>query len=182
MLVICELKMSFNLELVLQGVERATSCDEVWLAAQLSVRGKGREADRRFRRSAAGWVSVSRRIFVRPRRSAALPDAPQPRRNLKKRSRIVAEYNKRQGRSRRGRLARADHDRLSSAGAGLRQRDDGRPEAPARSQEGHFPAPAASCQHNVYGWFARAERGIYELTEAGRAALLRWPQAAQEQG
>ena len=31
--------------------------------------------------------------------------------------------------------------------------------------------------HNVYGWFERAERGIYGLTEAGHAALKRWPQA-----
>ena len=30
--------------------------------------------------------------------------------------------------------------------------------------------------HNVYGWFDRAERGIYVLTDAGRAALKRWPQ------
>ena len=29
---------------------------------------------------------------------------------------------------------------------------------------------------NVYGWFARVERGVYSLTEAGRGALLRWPQ------
>ena len=32
--------------------------------------------------------------------------------------------------------------------------------------------------HNVYGWFDRAERGVYVLTEAGRAALKRWPQYA----
>ena len=25
--------------------------------------------------------------------------------------------------------------------------------------------------HNVYGWFDRAERGIYVLTDAGHAAL-----------
>ena len=30
--------------------------------------------------------------------------------------------------------------------------------------------------HNVYGWFDRAERGVYVLTDAGRAALKRWPQ------
>ncbi len=29
---------------------------------------------------------------------------------------------------------------------------------------------------NVYGWFVRAERGVYDLTDIGRAALLRWPQ------
>jgi hypothetical protein len=43
--VICELKLTFNLELILQGVDRATTSDEVWLAARLSARGKGRESD-----------------------------------------------------------------------------------------------------------------------------------------
>ena len=28
---------------------------------------------------------------------------------------------------------------------------------------------------NVYGWFIRVERGVYALTQEGRAALLRWP-------
>ena len=47
--VIGELKLTFNLELVLQGVDRAAVCDEVWLAARRSSRGKGRESDARFR-------------------------------------------------------------------------------------------------------------------------------------
>jgi hypothetical protein len=47
--VIGELKLTFNLELVLQGVDRAAACDEVWPAARLSSRGKGRENDARFR-------------------------------------------------------------------------------------------------------------------------------------
>ena len=34
--------------------------------------------------------------------------------------------------------------------------------------------------HNVYGWFDRTERGIYVLTDAGRAALKRWPQQGAE--
>jgi hypothetical protein len=29
---------------------------------------------------------------------------------------------------------------------------------------------------NVYGWFERVEKGVYALTEAGVAALQRWPQ------
>jgi hypothetical protein len=35
--------------------------------------------------------------------------------------------------------------------------------------------------HNVYGWFDRTERGVYGLTEAGRAALKRWPQPPLEE-
>ena len=47
--VIGELKLSFNLELVLQAVDRAGACDEVWLAAKMSIRGKGRESNSRYR-------------------------------------------------------------------------------------------------------------------------------------
>ena len=47
--VIGELKLSFNLELILQAVDRAAASDEVWLAAKMSVHGKGRESDARYR-------------------------------------------------------------------------------------------------------------------------------------
>jgi len=39
------------------------------------------------------------------------------------------------------------------------------------------PRAASILQHNYYGWFARAERGIYALTEAGIAAIEPRPAA-----
>ena len=27
---------------------------------------------------------------------------------------------------------------------------------------------------NVYGWFVRVERGIYTLSDAGKAAIVKW--------
>ncbi|TIV49197.1 MAG: hypothetical protein E5V86_31325, partial [Mesorhizobium sp.] len=39
------------------------------------------------------------------------------------------------------------------------------------------PRAASILQHNYYGWFARAERGIYALTEAGLAAIGPLPAA-----
>src|SRR3954466_12554409 len=47
--VIGELKLRFNLELVLQGIERSAACDDVWLAVRASFR-RGRENDRRVRK------------------------------------------------------------------------------------------------------------------------------------
>src|SRR6186997_3085488 len=47
--VVGELKLRFNLELVLQGIERSAACDEVWLAVRASFR-RGRENDRRVRK------------------------------------------------------------------------------------------------------------------------------------
>ena len=48
-LVIAELKRRFNLELVLQGIDRMPAADEVWLAVEMTSRS-GREGDRRVRK------------------------------------------------------------------------------------------------------------------------------------
>ena len=40
----------------------------------------------------------------------------------------------------------------------------------------HIPDAGKILLQNVYGWFDRAERGVYVLTDAGHAALKRWPQ------
>ncbi|MFN5669277.1 MAG: hypothetical protein ACK47P_18800, partial [Bradyrhizobium sp.] len=47
--VVGELKLAFNLELILQAVDRAGAADEIWIAAKVSARGKGRESDARYR-------------------------------------------------------------------------------------------------------------------------------------
>ena len=61
--VVCELKLSFNLELILQAVDRAAISDEVWIAARVSGRGRGREADKRYRdlcrRLGIGMLGIS---------------------------------------------------------------------------------------------------------------------------
>src|SRR5436189_2522941 len=46
LVVVGELKLAFNLELVLQGIDRMAACDQVWLAVRIASRG-GRERDRR---------------------------------------------------------------------------------------------------------------------------------------
>src|SRR5215469_10119337 len=49
LVVIGELKLGFNLELVLQGINRTAACDQVWLAVRSSGR-RGRERDPRVRK------------------------------------------------------------------------------------------------------------------------------------
>jgi hypothetical protein len=179
--VIGELKLTFNLELVLQAVDRAGACDEVWLAAKMSARGKGRESDSRYRnlcrRLGFGMLGVTDsgqvEVIVRPVTTA-------PRRDPKKRSRLVAEHTKRKGDPTLGGSTRSPimtayrQQALACASAmalGPRKLRELRPDIP--------DAPKI-LQHNVYGWFDRAERGVYVLTDAGRAALKRWPQQPME--
>lgn len=174
--VVGELKLAFNLELILQAVDRAAACDEVWLAAKMSARGKGRESDARYRnlcrRLGFGMLAVTKSGDV----EVIVSPTTGPRRDPKKRSRLVAEHRRRQGDPALGGSTRAPimtayrQQALACALAlseGPRRVRDLKPEIP--------DAPKI-LQHNVYGWFDRAERGIYLLTDAGRAALKRWPQ------
>src|SRR5436853_5208532 len=93
--VIGELKLCFNLELILQAVDRAGACDEVWLAAKLSVRGKGREGDARYRnlcrRLGFGMLAVTSTGDVEV---SVKPPTTGPRRNPKKPARLVAEQRR----------------------------------------------------------------------------------------
>jgi hypothetical protein len=175
--VIGELKLTFNLELVLQAVDRAAAADEVWLAAKLSARGKGRESDARYRnlcrRLGFGMLAVTNTGDVEV---IVPPPTTSPRRNPKKRSRLVAEHRRRKGDPALGGSTRSPimtayrQQALACASAlsqGPRRVRDLKPE---------MPDAAKILQHNVYGWFDRAERGIYVLTDAGHAALKRWPQ------
>jgi hypothetical protein len=179
--VIGELKLTFNLELILQAVDRAGAADEVWLAAKLSARGKGRESDARYRnlcrRLGFGMLAVTSsgdvEVIVKPPTTA-------PRRDPKKRSRLVAEHRRRIGDPALGGSTRAPimtayrQQALACASAlagGRRQ---------VRELRKTIPDAGKILLHNVYGWFDRAERGIYVLTDAGRAALKRWPQQPVE--
>jgi hypothetical protein len=177
LMVVCELKQSFNLELVLQGVDRAAACDEIWLAARVSARGKGRESDARFRnlcrRLGFGLLGVSDRDEVEVLVS---PEAPMPRRDLKRRSRLIAEHRKRQGDPVAGGSTRVPQmtayrqQALACAAAMV--------EGPRRPRDLKPVVPDVSkiLKGNVYDWFVRVDHGIYGLTEKGRAALDRWPQ------
>jgi hypothetical protein len=175
--VIGELKLSFNLELVLQAVDRAEAADEVWLAARMSARGKGRENDARYRnlcrRLGFGMLGVTARGEVEV---LVKPPTTNPRRNPRRRSRLVAEHQRRQGDPVAGGSTRAPimtayrQQALACASAlsgGPRRVRDLKPAIP--------DAPKILL-HNVYGWFDRPERGVYSLTDSGRAALMRWPQ------
>jgi hypothetical protein len=174
--IIGELKLAFNLELVLQGVDRAGACDEVWLAVRSAANGRGREHDSRVhklcRRLGFGLLVVHARGGVE---IVVSPSAPMSRRNQRRRSRLVDEHRKRQGDPTAGggsrqpimtayrQQALACASALASGSQRVRDLRQSVPDAPK------------ILQGNVYGWFVREERGIYALTEAGRGALERWP-------
>ncbi len=175
LVVVCELKLSFNLELILQAVDRASIADEIWIAARVSAKGRGRESDKRYRdlcrRLGIGMLGISDRGEV----SVIVGSVtPMPRTNPKRRSRLMREHQKRKGDpavggSTRTPLMTAYRQQALGCAAALKA-------GPLKVREirDHVPDAAKILQGNVYGWFERVERGVYGLTPVGLEALLRW--------
>lgn len=179
--VVCELKLSFNLELILQAVDRASVADEVWIAARVSAKGKGREADKRYRnlcrRLGIGMLGISDRGEV----SVIVGSVtPMPRTDPKRRSRLMREHQKRKGDpavggSTRTPLMTAYRQQALGCAAALSAGP-----LKVRDIRAAVPEAAKILQANVYGWFERVERGIYGLTPAGLEALARWQAPAAD--
>lgn len=179
-LVIVELKLGFNLDLLLQAVDRMRAADEVWLAVPATRRGRDR--DPRVRRLCRllgfGMMAVDvagDRIEV-----LAEPLPYRPRADRRRRARLLSEHLRRSGDPSPGGMTRepvmtAYRQRALACAAMLRA-------GPCRPRDLRAAAPDAGriLLRNVYGWFERPAFGIYRLSEIGDAALRRWMGAATD--
>ena len=100
----------------------------------------------------------------------------RPRRDGRRRSRLVDEHRRRlgdpvEGGSTRAPIMTAYRQQALACAASLSC-------GPRRTAEIRVAIPDAPkiLLRNVYGWFVRVERGVYGLTPAGTSALQRWPQ------
>jgi hypothetical protein len=176
LVIIGELKLGFNLELLLQGVNRMAACDEVWLAVR--VRGRrGRERDSRVlklcRLLGLGLLGVSATGGVE---ILVQPGPWRPRRDQRRRLHLIGEHRRRIGDPALGGMSKtpimtAYRQQALACAASLSN-------GPRRTSEIKTAVPDAPkiLLRNVYGWFCRVERGVYGLTQAGTTALRQWPQ------
>lgn len=168
-LVICELKLGFTLDLVLQAADRMTVADAVYLAIPQTKRGRDR--DRRVvrlcRLLGLGLLTVGPLGGVT---TLAEPEPYKPRPNQKRRRRLLKEHRDRKGDpmlggSTRQPIMTAYRQRALLCAGALA---DG--PATTKALRQHVPDASAILLRNVYGWFERVSRGTYRLTPAGRDA------------
>lgn len=184
-LVVVELKRTFGLELVLQGVERQSAAPDVYLAVaepggrvRRSPRWRG--AIRLCRLLGLGLLTVRAGPGEarEPGPSAVtveLEPAPyRPRRSARKRAALLRELDGRTGDHNVGGSSRrpiVTAYREESLRIARRLGATGTAAVRALRAEAPSPRAGAILERNVYGWFARVARGIYRLTPAGEDAL-----------
>ncbi len=180
--VIVELKLRFNLALVLQGIDRLAVSERVYLAVPRrprAARGVAPDAPplrRLCRRLGLGLILVGRD-------AVAIVEEPVPYRPLPARTRaarLIAEFDRRHGdpnvggRNRSPIVTAYRQDALRvaralAANGPLRL-------AELRAMTGVRDA-ARILQRDVYGWFTRLGRATYALSDRGHEALGQFAEA-----
>ena len=169
--VIVELKTGFNLQLLLQGIDRQAVTDTVYLAIPEPKRSLPSDILRLCKRLGLGLLVVNRDWV-----EAYLDPAPyQPRKAPRRKAVLLKEFQRRVGDPNSGGSSkrplvtayRQDALRcvkfLKSTGASKVS------EIVAQTK---VDRTAAILRRDVYGWFMKLDRGIYSLSAKGEAATL----------
>lgn len=174
--VIVELKTGFSLSLVHQAVARQSVTDAVYIAAP---RGKGR----RFQTALKQMTTLCRRLglgLITVRLSddhteVHCDPAPYaPRKSKPRKAALLREFARRRGDPNTGgatRIGLVTAYRQDALRCAAHLAAEG-PSKGAHVARGTGVAKATRLMaDNHYGWFFRVEKGVYDLTETGRAAL-----------
>jgi len=184
--VIVELKLRFNLPLVLQGIDRLALTERVYLAVprpERHARGGPLAPERPEIRKLCRRLGLGLILVGLTRKTVEVLEEPVP-------------YRPRQAKSRALRLLDEFSRRVGDANVGgavgvpvvTAYRQDALRCACVLSLYGPMrlgvlralagvPRAARILQRNVYGWFDRIERGTYRLTPEGDQALSRFAEA-----
>ncbi len=184
--VIVELKLRFNLPLLLQGIDRLAMTERVYLAVprrERRARGGTLTPERPEIRKLCRRLGLGLILVGLTRKTVEILEEPvayRPRLAKSRALRLVDEFSRRIGDANIGGAVgvpvvtayRQDALRCARAlalGGPMR--------VGALRVAAEVPRAARILQRNVYGWFDRIERGIYRLTPEGDQALSRFAEA-----
>ncbi|MNZ61139.1 hypothetical protein D3C78_792260 [compost metagenome] len=183
-----EIKKTFNLPLLLQGIERQKLSPEVYLAVERNRNKRGAHNQRwsditnLCRRLGLGLITVTQyktkspvvEILCSPGSHVI---APSPRAIKARTSKLLYEFNERSGDYNIGgshgtKLVTAYREKALRVALALQQGGEMSPrEIRDKSGIGHA---ASILQKDYYGWFKRVSRGRYILNSEGAEGLSQY--------
>ncbi|WP_419905672.1 DUF2161 domain-containing phosphodiesterase [Kiloniella sp.] len=181
--VIVELKTGFNLPLLFQGIDRQNMSEDVYLAFAIPAKLKRTNPWFRFksdiiklcRRLGLGLITVrfaeDNPVDIQVHQD---PGPYVPRKNTRRKGLLLQEFDRRVGDPNQGGINKRPiitayrQDALRCANYINAQ---GKAKVSEIRKSTQVDKTAAILQRDVYGWFIRVERGIYELSPKGTEAL-----------
>ncbi len=179
--VVVELKLSFNLNVVLQAVERLSLTPKVYIGIPARcgiLKRRRRQIIKMLRMLGLGLVAVDPDLEAGSVEVLLDPGEYRPRRSRYRRERLLGEFTRRigdpnlGGTDRRKGIMTAYRQRALTI-AGFLQKN-GPTKASHVAQTLREPKARDILYRDVYGWFDRASRGVYELSPRGKQETPQW--------
>jgi hypothetical protein len=175
---VVELKLRFNLDLVLQGIERQRMTDHVYLAIPApSWRSRNWYSIMRLcRRLNLGLITVNLNRHPVECQVVLPVGAHQPRADKRGLKKMINEFNNRSGDYNQGgvtgqKIITAYRENALKIAWYIDSVQDKRCALKEIRQDLGLEKASRILQNNVYGWFCRTDRGVYSLTSSGEKAL-----------
>lgn len=187
---IVEMKRSFNLSLLFQGVQRLKLTDRVYLAVERNRRKSGSQSQRWgdisqvCRMLGLGVITVTFYKTKLPVIEILCEPGPYtPKRNQRRASRLMYEFMERSGDYNVGgstgrKIVTSYREKALVCAMMLKQHG---PLSPRHLRElTGIAQVSAMLQKDYYGWFQRVKRGVYMITPAGDEALNTYADVIQQ--
>lgn len=180
-LIVIELKLTVNLTLLMQAVDRLSLTDDVYIAIpkQASVyKQNNKRLKKLIARLGLGLIIVDYQAANQYVEIIHDPKDYQPRKNKRKQSALLKEFNGRQGDTQKGGSTRAKAGLTAYRQRCIRVAEYLLSVEKARGVEINKaidePQATQFLRANYYKWFDKVERGVYTISETGRSELPEW--------
>ncbi len=179
--VIVELKLSFNLNVILQAVERLSLTDKVYIGVPRQCKSLSRQRThiiKLLRLLGIGLIVIDAEQVRVPVDVVLDPGDYRPRKLKPRRERLLGEFIQRVGDPNLGGAAKR-----KGIMTAYRQRaliiarflqEQGPTKASIVAQMVEDPKARDILYRNVYGWFESTSRGVYELSPRGAQEISLW--------
>ncbi len=180
-LVVVELKLSLNLDLVLQAVERLAVTSKVYVAVPVgnpTLRRRRRQAVKLLRMLGLGLLVIDPSVERHAVDAVLDPGEYRPQRSRKKRGSLLAEFVRRAGDPNLGgvsvRSGIMTAYRQRALEIALYLQANGPTKASRVATAIGDPNARAILYRDVYGWFDRPSNGVYALSGRGMQEIPLW--------
>ena len=179
--VVVELKLSLNLELILQAIDRLALTSKVYIGVPRGcgvLKKRRKQIIKLIRMLGLGLIAVDPRLKTGSVEVLLDPGEYIPRKSKRRRERLLGEFVQRVGDPNPGGsdmkkgIMTAYRQRALAIGRFLQK--NGPTKASLTAQTLGEPEARAILYRNVYGWFDRESPGVYRLSPRGKQEILLW--------
>jgi len=181
LLIVIELKLTLNITLLLQAIDRFTVADTVYIAIPKQCtlyKKQSKQVQKLLKRLGIGLIIVDLQPMQQYVEVVFDPQDYTPRKNKRKQGALLKEFNLRIGDPQKGGSTRSKAGLTAYRQRCIRVAEclSKLPKAKGAEIKKAIGEPQATLflRDNYYNWFDKVERGVYKLSKQGEEELPEW--------